>query len=250
MTQRSVEIETADGICPAALSIPDGEGPWPAVIMFPDAGGMRDTMRQMGERLSDLGYVVLVPDFYYRNGPYEPVDMRTAFSTKETAERIMGMMRGYTADLVVRDAGAFVDYLDSLPEKKPGGVGTTGYCMGGRLSLITAANLGERIAAAASFHGGNLAKADDPDSPHHKASAIKAAVYVAGAIEDQSFTDEQKDLLEKSLSEAGVIHTIETYQAHHGFAVPDNPSYDADAAERHWKATEQFFGSVLSGNNG
>jgi carboxymethylenebutenolidase len=213
--------------------------------MFPDAGGMRDAMRQMGERLSDVGYVVLVPDFYYRNGPYQPVDMRTAFSNKETAEKIMGMMLGYTAVLVVRDAGVFTAYLDSLPEKKAGGIGTTGYCMGGRLSLITAANLGERIAAAASFHGGNLAKADDPDSPHHKASAIRAAVYVAGAIEDQSFTDEQKDLLEKSLSEAGVTHTIETYQAHHGFAVADNPSYDADAAERHWKAMEQFFGSGL-----
>ncbi len=245
MTQRSVEIETADGTCPASLSTPVGEGPWPAVIMFPDAGGMRDTLREMGERLSDMGYVVLVPDFYYRNGPYESVDMRTAFSNKEIAERIMSMMAGYTADLAVRDAVAFADYLDSLPEKKPGGLGTTGYCMGGRLSLIAAANLGERIAAAASFHGGNIAKADDPASPHHKAGAIKAAVYVAGAIEDQSFPDEQKDLLERSLSEAGVTHTIETYQAHHGFAVPDNPSYDADAAERHWKATEQFFGSVL-----
>jgi carboxymethylenebutenolidase len=117
--------------------------------------------------------------------------------------------------------------------------------MGGRLSLVTAGKLGERIAAAASFHGGNLAKADDPDSPHHKAGAISAHVYVAGAIEDQSFPDEQKDLLEKSLSKAGVIHTIETYQANHGFAVPDNASYDADAAERHWQATEQFFGSVL-----
>jgi carboxymethylenebutenolidase len=189
--------------------------------------------------------VVLVPDFYYRNGPYEPVDMRTAFANKESAEKIMGMMRGYTADKVVDDARAFVDYLDSLPEKEPGGIGTTGYCMGGRLSLIAAANLGERIAAAASFHGGNLAKADDPESPYHKASGIRAAVYVAGAIEDQSFTDEQKDQLEQSLTEAGVVHTIETYQAHHGFAVPDNPSYDADAADRHWKATEQFFGSAL-----
>jgi carboxymethylenebutenolidase len=245
MTQRSVEVETADGTCPASLSIPGGQGPWPGAIMFPDAGGMRDTMRQLGERLSDLGYVVLVPDFYYRNGPYQPVDMRTAFSNKETAEKIMGMMLGYTPDQVVLDARAFVDYLDSLPEKESGGVGTIGYCMGGRLSLITAANLGESIAAAASFHGGNLAKADDPDSPHLKASGIKAAVYVAGAIEDQSFPDEQKDLLAKSLTEAGVVHTIETYQAHHGFAVPDNPSYDADAAERHWKATEQFFGSVL-----
>src|ERR1700733_11059045 len=101
MTQRSVEIETGDGTCPAALSIPDHEGPWPAVIMFPDAGGMRDTIRQMGERLSGLGYVVLVPDFYYRNGPYEPADMGTAFQNKETMGWIMGMMRGYTADLAV-----------------------------------------------------------------------------------------------------------------------------------------------------
>jgi carboxymethylenebutenolidase len=245
MTQRSVEIEAADGICPASLSIPDGEGPWPAIIMFPDAGGMRDTMREMGERLSGLGYVVLVPDFYYRNGPYAPVDMRTAFSTKQSMERIMGMMQGYTADMAVQDAGVFVGYLDSLAEKKPGGVGTTGYCMGGRLSLGAAGSLGERVAAAASFHGGNLAKADDPDSPHHKAGGIKGSVYVAGAIEDQYFTDEQKELLETSLSDAGVVHTIETYRAHHGFAVPDNGSYDADAAERHWKAMEQFFGLAL-----
>jgi carboxymethylenebutenolidase len=246
MTQRTVEVQTADGTCPSALSIPDGQGPWPAVIMFADAGGMRDTIRQMGERLSGLGYVVLVPDFYYRNGPYEPVDMRTAFGDKETAERIMAMMGGYTADKAVRDAQAFVDYLDALPEKKPGGVGTTGYCMGGRLSLITAGNLGERIGAAASFHGGNIAKDDDPNSPHHKASAIKATVYVAGAIEDQSFPEEQKDLLEKSLTDAGVAHTIETYAAHHGFAVPDNPTYDQAAAERHWQAMEHLFGSVLA----
>jgi carboxymethylenebutenolidase len=245
MMQRTVEIETGDGTCPAALSLPDGDGPWPAVIMFADAGGMRDTMRQMGERLSGLGYVVLVPDFYYRNGPYEPVDMRTAFQNEESREQIMDMMRGYTADMFVRDARAFVDYLDSLPEKKPGGIGTTGYCMGGRLSLITAGALGGRIAAAASFHGGNIAKEDDPDSPHHNAGAIEATVYVAGAIEDQSFSDEQKDRLEKALTEAGVAHTIETYPAHHGFAVPDNASYDEAAAERHWHAMENLFGSVI-----
>jgi len=243
--QRSLEVQTPDGTCPASLSIPEGDGPWPGVIMYPDAGGMRDTMREMGERLSGLGYVVLVPDFYYRNGPYPPVDMRTAFANKESADKIMAMMMGYTADLAVRDAGAFVDFLDSLPETTAGGIGTTGYCMGGRLSLMAAANLGDRVAAAASFHGGNLAKADDPDSPYRKAREIKAAVYVAGAIEDQSFSDEQKELLETSLTEAGVVHTIETYQAHHGFAVPDNASYDADAGARHWTATEQFFGSVL-----
>jgi carboxymethylenebutenolidase len=245
MTQRSVEIAAPGGTCPAALSVPDGNGPWPAVIMFPDAGGMRDTMRQMGERLSGLGYVVLVPDFYYRNGPYDPIDMRTAFSTKESMEKVMGMMRGYTPDLAVADAAALVDYLDSLPEKKAGGVGTTGYCMGGRLSLIAAANLGERIAAAASFHGGGIAKSDDPNSPHLKAAGIRADVYVGGAIDDRSFTDEDKELLGKSLTEAGVAHTIETYPAQHGFAVPDNAPYDEPAAERHWKAMENFFASTL-----
>jgi carboxymethylenebutenolidase len=245
MTQRTVEIETGDGACPAALSIPDRDGPWPAVILFPDAGGMRDIMRQMGERLTGLGYVVLVPDFYYRNGPYEPVDMGTVFQNKESMEQVMNMMRGYTADMAIRDSGAFVDYLDSLPDKKSGGIGTTGYCMGGRLSLIAAGALGARVTAAASFHGGNIAKQDDPDSPHHKAADIKATVYVAGAIEDQSFTDEQKDLLEKALSQAGVAHTIETYPAHHGFAVPDNSSYDEAAAERHWQAMENLFGSAL-----
>jgi carboxymethylenebutenolidase len=245
MTQRSVEIETPDGTCPAALSTPPGSQPRPAVILFADAGGMRDVIRDMGERLSSLGYVVLVPDFYYRIGPYEPIDGRTAFSTKESAAKVMGMMQGYTPDMAARDASAFVDYLEQVLETKAGGVGTTGYCMGGRLSLLAAGNLGSRVAAAASFHGGNLAKADDPDSPHHKAGAMKANVYVGGAIEDQSFPDEQKQLLEASLADAGVVHTIETYQAHHGFAVPDNPTFDADAAERHWEASATFFGSVL-----
>src|SRR5277367_6155406 len=103
MSQRGVEIETADGMCPAALSVPAVGGPWPAVVMFADAGGMRDVMRQMGERLSAFGYVVLVPDFYYRIGPYDPIDGRTAFSTKESAEKIMVMMQGYTPDMAARD---------------------------------------------------------------------------------------------------------------------------------------------------
>lgn len=245
MTQRPLRIETADGVCTAALCVPAGKGPWPAVISYPDAAGLRDVARTMGERLSELGYVVMVPDYYYRLGHYDPIDIRTAFSTKETAAKVMGMMQGYTAGMLTRDANSFVDYLDSLPEKKPGGVGTTGYCFGGRLSMLTAANLGERIAAAASFHGGNLAKADDADSPHHKARTIRAAVYVAGAVDDRSFPDEQKSLLRRSLSDAGVDHVIETYDAPHGFAVLDNGHYDEAAAERHWMAMEKFFGSKL-----
>lgn len=245
MTQRTVHIETKDGSCPAGLSIPDGQGPWPAVIMFPDAGGMRDTMREMGERLSGLGYLVLVPDFYYRNGPYDPIDMRTAFQSKESVEKMRTMMGSYNAGLVVSDAVAWADYLETLPEKKAGGIGITGYCMGGRLSLLAAAALGDRVVAAASFHGGNLAKEDDVDSPHHKAGSFRCNLYVAGAIEDQSFPDEQKDRLAMVLTDVGVVNTIETYPARHGFAVADNSSYNEAAAERHWAVTEEFFASTL-----
>lgn len=244
MTQRFVEIHTEEGTCPAALSVPDGEGPWPAVIMYPDAGGMRQTLRQMGERLSRLGYLVLMPDCYYRFGDFGPIDAHAAFQSKEAMEEIIARARSYTVDMAVRDARAFLEYLSSRPEKAPGGIGTTGYCMGGRLSLIAAWSLGPAVAAAASFHGGNLAKDDDPGSPHHHAGAIAATVYVAGAVDDPSFPLEQKDRLETALSDAGVAHTIEMYPARHGFAVPDNPTYDEAADSRHWRAMEALFAAI------
>ncbi len=246
MPQRSVEISTEDGACPCSLHVPEGDGPWPAVIMFPDAGGLRDTFREMGERLARLGYVTLVPDFYYRVGGYEPFDLRTVFGDPVERERLMNLMRSVTAEMIVRDARGFVDYLTSLPETSGDSVGTTGYCMGGLLSLIVAGHLGNRVAAAASFHGGNIAASNDPDSPHLKAGDMTATVYVAGATDDGSFPAEQRDRLEDALTGAGVRHTIETYPAAHGFAVPDNATYDAAAAERHWEAMSSLFRSSLS----
>jgi carboxymethylenebutenolidase len=187
-----------------------------------------------------------VPDIYYRHGEWTPFDMRTVFGDAAERERLFGMVHSVTADMVVRDANAYVDYLTGLPETKGTAVGTTGYCMGGRLSLIVAGNLGDRVAAAASFHGGGIANANDPDSPHRRAGAIKATVYVAGATDDASFTDEQRALLERALTDANVQHTIETYPAAHGFAVPDNPTYDEAAAERHWTALANLYGSTLT----
>lgn len=246
MVRRDVEITTQDGTSGASLHVPEGSGPWPAVIVYPDAGGLRDAFRDMGDRLAGLGYVVLVPDFYYRHGGFEPFDMRAVFSDPAERERIMGMVRGVTADMAVRDARAYVEYLTSLPETAGTAVGTTGYCMGGRLSLIVAGHLGKRVAAAASFHGGNLAAADDPESPHRLAGAITATVYVGGATDDASFPAEQRDRLERALSDAAVPHTIETYPAPHGFAVPDNGVYDQAAAERHWDALAGLYATSLS----
>jgi carboxymethylenebutenolidase len=245
MPQRDVEITTEDGICPASLHTPKGSGPWPAVIMYPDAGGLRDVFRSMGDRLAGLGYVTLVPDVYYRAGDWAPFDMGSAFGDEAERARIIAMSRSVSADMAERDARAFIDFLGEQPEASTeGGVGTTGYCMGGRMSLIVAGRLGEPIAAAASFHGGGIA-ADEPESPHHAADRIKATVYVAGAIEDGSFTDEQKAVLEKALTDAGVQHTIETYPAHHGFAVADNPTHDATAEQRHWDALSELYGGAL-----
>jgi carboxymethylenebutenolidase len=126
------------------------------------------------------------------------------------------------------------------PEVRGSAIGTTGYCLGGRLSLIAAGGLGRKIAAAASFHGGRLAVADNPSSPHLSADRITATVYVAGATDDDSFTTEQARLLESSLTGAGVDHTLEFYPARHGFAVPNNLTYNAKADARHWEALQEL----------
>lgn len=246
MTQRDVQIPTPDGISPASLHLPEGPEPRPAVIMFPDAGGLRATMRDMGEHLAGLGYVTLVPDIYYRHGTWKGFDMRTVFGDPAERDRLMGFVHSVTADLAVRDATAYANYLLGLPETAGTAVGTTGYCMGGRLSLIVAGHLGDTIAAAASFHGGNLAAADDPDSPHHRAASISATVYVAGATDDPSFPADQRDRLRAALTTAGVEHTVETYPAAHGFAVADNPTYDAAAAQTHWDALAHLYATALT----
>jgi carboxymethylenebutenolidase len=246
MTQRDVQIVTEDGISAASLHLPDGSGSWPGVIMYPDAGGLRNTTRGMGEHLAGLGYVTLVPDIYYRHGEWAPFEMRGVFADPGERERIMRMVRSVTADMAVRDARAYADYLLDLPETTGTAIGTIGYCMGGRLSLIVAGHLGDRIAAAASFHGGNLAAAEDPDSPHHRAADFAAAVYIAGATDDPSFPDEQRERLERALTDAGVGHTIEVYRAAHGFAVPDSARYDQAASDRHWTTLARFFHESLA----
>jgi carboxymethylenebutenolidase len=238
-------ITTPDGDCTVRLFTPDGQGPWPGLVMYPDAGGVRDAFGEMAARLAGFGYAVLLPDVYYRLGSWAPVDMKTVFGDPEERKRLMSMIDSVTPDNVTVDADAFFDYLAGRREVSGNTFGTTGYCMGGRTSLMVAGRQPARVAAAASFHGGGLV-ADSADSPHLLASQVRAAVYVAGAENDASFTAEHAEQLEKALTEAGVQHQIETYPAAHGFAVPDNPRYDAAAADRHWTATREFFASRLA----
>ena len=239
-------VTTQDGDCTVRLFTPDGDGPWPGVVMYPDAGGVRDTFYDMAAQLAGFGYAVLLPDVYYRAGDWAPFDMSTAFSDEQERKRLMSMIGSVTPMKMAMDAEAFFGYLAGRPEVSGDRFGTTGYCMGGRTSLVVAGRQADRVAAAASFHGGGLVT-DTEDSPHLRADQIQAAVYVGGAENDRSFTPEQAEQLEKALTAAGVEHKIETYAAGHGFAVPDNGPYDAAAAERHWTATREFFEAHLAG---
>ena len=217
----------------ATLHVPADGLPVPAAILFPDAAGPRETFRAVADRLAATGYAVLLPDVYHRLGEWRPFDAETVFSDPPERERLMTMARSVTAEMTTRDAGAFLAFLAGRPEVAGPRVGVFGYCMGGRAALLVAGRFPDRVGAAASFHGGRLADAADPDSPHRLADRVQAAVYVAAAENDATFPPEQYARLEAAYTAAGVQHTMEVYPAAHGFAVPDNGTYDAAADERH-----------------
>ncbi len=240
-----VQIPAADGHSNGTLHVPEGAGPWPGALVFPDAGGVRETFRKLGGRLAGMGYVTLIPDIYYRAGQWAPFDVATLFTDDNERARMRRLVTPLTNEAIIADASAYGDFLLARPEVTGPAIGTTGYCLGGRMSLIAATGLGHKIAAAASFHGGRLAVEGDTSSPHLAADRITAAVYVAGAQDDGSFTAEQAALLESALTGAGVDHTVEFYPARHGFAVPDNPTYDASASDRHWAALRDLYRARL-----
>lgn len=255
MTSQIIELQTPTGPMKTAIYQPDGQGPWPAVVVCMDAGGLREAIYEIAERLAQRGYLVAVPDFYHALG--HPLDLLPEaeragadafwkiFADATVRAQFFTRFFGVATDYknVEQNLGAVLQYLENNKQVN-GKIGTTGYCMGGNISFRAATIFGERITATASFHGGFLAT-DNPESPHKRAANVKARVYVAGAIQDPTFTDVAKKQLEDALSDARVKHVIETYDAQHGFAVRDNPTYDPKAAERHYAALDSFFGETL-----
>lgn len=234
MPKRDIEITTQDGRCPAGLFMPDTrpEKTTAGVILYMDAFGPRLALDEMAERIANAGYAALVPDLFYRNGRYGPFDAKTAFAEEQSATKIRSMMAATSQAMTQADTAAFLDALAAEGVTK---VATVGYCMGGARALNAAAAHPDRILAAASFHGGNLA-GDAPDSPHRAAASIKARVYVGVAGVDKSFPPEQSARLAEALRAAEVDHIIENYVGMaHGWAVPDHNVFDAAGAERHWK---------------
>ncbi len=244
--RQEVSIPTQDGAMRAFAFTPEtGEGPWPAVIFYMDAPAIRPALFDMGERLASHGYFVVMPDLYWRAGAYEPIDMAT-IRNDEARREAFGRLRASTnpqAQLV--DTQGILDWLDGQPRADAARVGLTGYCMGGGIALRAAGAFPEQVAAAASFHGGNLAT-DEADSPHLSAPRIKAQVLVAGADEDRSFPPEQMERLSAALDAAGVKAEVVIYPgARHGYAPADMPAYDREASERHWRDLLALFQANL-----
>jgi carboxymethylenebutenolidase len=232
MAHETIPLHTQDGICPTHIFTPPGRGPWAAVLFFMDGLGIRPALFEMGERLAAHGYYVVLPDLYYRTGFTE--GPRLFSDPAIRAEWSKSVLPTVSVEKIMRDVAAVLAFLDKQPKVRHGTMGVTGYCLGGRLALAAAGHFPDRIAAAASYHGGGLAT-EAPDSPHRFAPEMKAKVYVAGAIEDPGFDDAQKQRLEEALTAAGVDHKIETYHARHGWVPSDTPVHDPRAAERHWK---------------
>lgn len=240
-----IALETHDGVCPTFVYHPEGAGPWPAVLLYMDGPGMRPAVKELAQRLATCGYLVLLPDLFYRSGPYEPVDAKAVWADAELRDQHrLKFMVPATPDRVMSDTGYFLDYLATRQDVKTGPIGVVGYCMGGRLALIAAGSYPDRIAVAASYHAGGLI-GDAPASPNKLAAKIKAKVYVAGATQDPNFTDEHKRMLIDALTEAGVDHKVETYPAKHGWVLRDMAVHDPACAERHWETLVPLMDGVL-----
>jgi carboxymethylenebutenolidase len=242
VVETEVSVKTPDGICDAAFICPS-PGAYPGVIIWPDALGLRPSMRDMAKRLAAEGYSVLVPNPFYRvsKAPQFTTAANLDFKNPDTMTKLRPLMSSVqSAGAAEKDAIAYVAFLDAQPQvDKAKKIGTQGYCMGGALVVRSAASVPERIGAGASFHGGGLVT-DKPDSPHLLAPKIKARMYFGVAANDDQRQPDAKDKLKESFTKAGVPTEVEVYPAKHGWCVPDMPIedgapiYDNAQAERAW----------------
>jgi carboxymethylenebutenolidase len=246
----TVDIKTSDGTADAFLAAPDDNGHYPAVLFYMDAFGPRPRLEEMARRIAAEGYVVLVPNVFYRRGRAPLIDTSDLMDPAARGAKfdvVMPMIKELTPERAMSDADAYLDYLRGHDQVADGPVGTTGYCMGGALALRTAAHRPDDVAAAAAFHPARLAT-DAPDSPHLLADRIRAEVYVAAADKDQGMPPEQQRRLDAALAEAGVRHVCEQYDgATHGFTMADTAVYDEAATERHWQALLPLLARTLKG---
>jgi carboxymethylenebutenolidase len=245
VTAKDVSVKTADGSADAALFYPSGKGKWPAVLMWPDILGLRPVFREMGKRLAAQGYVVLVPNPYYRARKAPVVEGPFDFNNREDMARISAFRAGLTDAMVDRDSAAFITFLDAQPQtdrKRKAGV--QGYCMSGPLSFRTAAVRPDRIGAVATFHPGALVT-DKASSPHLLIPRTRAAYLVLIAKNDAERMPKEKPDLDTAFAAARRTAKVEIYPANHGWTVAGSQTYDEQQAERAWAELLPFYRANL-----
>jgi carboxymethylenebutenolidase len=253
VVETDVEIKTPDGTCDAAFIHPKS-GSHPGVLIWPDAFGLRPSMREIGRRIAAEGYSAVVPNPFYllSKAPFTDAS-NFNFQNPDDMAKLRPLMASVNAPgNAEKDAAAYVAFLDAQKKVKPKKkIGTHGYCMGGALVVRTAAALPDRIGAGASFHGGGLVT-DKPDSPHLLAPKIQARMYFGIAASDDSRQPDAKDKLKEAFSAAKVSAEIEVYPAQHGWCVPDMPVrdgapiYNKAEAERAWAKLVALYKAALT----
>jgi carboxymethylenebutenolidase len=244
VTESDVEVKTPDGTADCYFVHPT-TGTAPGVVVWPDILGLRPAFRQMGKRLAQSGYAVLVINPFYRSkkAPVVPVGATFDAATRAIVTPLAGALNPTTH---VTDAKAFVSYLDSQASvAKNRKIGTTGYCMGGPIVMRTAAAVPDRVGAAATFHGGGLATAA-ADSPHLLIPTMKAQFLCAVAQSDDMTDPNAKTILKDSFAKVKLTAEIEVYPAMHGWCPPDSAVYDKDQAEKAWGRLLVLFGKALA----
>ena len=242
----NVEVSTPDGTADCHFVHPSS-GAHPGVLIWPDALGLRPAFEQMGRRLAESGYAVLTVNPYYRTERAPVVPEGASFRDEATRKKIFPLMRSLSPETNVTDAKAFVGFLDGQDavagDRK---MGTTGYCMGGAMTMRTAAAFPDRIGAGASFHGGRLVT-EAPDSPHLLVDRIRAHYLFAIAENDDRKDPKAKTVLRDAFAAAGLPAEIEVYaETLHGWCPPDSAVYHEAQAERAWSRLLALFETALA----
>lgn len=241
VTESEVTIKTPDGTADCYFVHP-ATGTAPAVLVWPDIFGLRPAFRQMGKRLAESGYSVLVVNPFYRVKKAPTAAQGAATPIPE----LMPLAQALTETIQMTDAKAFIGWLDqqsSVAKNKK--VGTQGYCMGGPIAFRTAAAMPDRVGAVASFHGGGLVT-NNPNSPHTQASKTKAQFLIAIATNDDERSPNEKNVLKETFEKAKLSAEIEVYGGAHGWCPPDSRVYKEDQAEKAWSRLLALYGKALA----
>jgi carboxymethylenebutenolidase len=238
MRERAIDIKTNDGVMNTYVFQPDADGPYPIVIFYMDAPGLREELCDMCRRIASVGYFVMLPNMFYRKTrafDFDPTRITDpAYVGK--LEEMWTNVRSLSPSLIAEDTRAMLAFAGGEAAASKGKIGVVGHCMSGRYAFAMAGRFPDRVGAAASFYGGRFIVPDDPDSPHLTASKIKGELYFGFAEFDEYAPDEMVRALQEFLGANMIKARIERYpRAHHGFAFPGRHAYDKASAERHWE---------------